>query len=224
MKVSEYIEFLRNGEINTLPISDVGDMSINPITPPTAKQLANQAKCISYINLANLAVHKKFNLLKKEYEIDNPLDGEEYKLPSDFMTPISAHYAVDKTPISIKDTSTNMVSDVDTAVSILIDEPYKARIKGTDSLARPLIILVYAASPKTIINAATDLKISAAYTDAIINFAAYKAHTVVSGSIQDVNNTYYMRYKASCKEIVEMGLHGNNQIETNNKLIDNGFV
>ena len=224
MKVSEYIDFLRNGEVSKLAIANVGDMAINPVEAPTTVQLANQAKFISYINLANLALHKKFSLLKKEYELDNPLDGEEYNLPDDFMIPLSAHYAADKVPVTIKDTSINMVSSIDTAVSILIDEPYKAKIKGVDSLNRSLIVLVYAASPRKASNAATNLKIPEAYTEALLNYAAYKAHSAISGNIKDENNTYYLRYNASCKEIIASGFHGNNEIETNNKLTDNGFV
>ena len=224
MRVSEYIEDLITGEVGKLAIADVGDMSLNPVTPPTEIQLANQKKFISYINQANLAVHKKFGLLQKDFEMDNPIEGEEYKLPDDYMAPISAYYAVDKEPVTVKDNSVNMVSQVDTAVSILIPEPLLARIKGTDSLARPLIILRYSASPKKATNAATNLKISAAYTDAILNYAAYKAHSAVSGKMNDENNTYYLRYEASCKEILAQGLHGNNEIETNTKLEDRGFV
>lgn len=224
MRVSEYITDLVTGEVGKLAIADVGDMSLNPETEPTSLQLKNQAKFLSYINQANLAVHKKFGLIQRDFEIDNPIDGEEYKLPTDFMAPISAYYAVDKEPVTVKDNSVNMVSQVDTAVSILIPEPLLARIKGTDTQYRPLIILRYSAAPKKAANAATDLKISPAYTDAILNYAAYKAHTAVSGGLKDENNTYYLRYEASCRELVMQGLHSNNEIETNTKLEDRGFI
>ncbi len=224
MRVSEYINYLVTGDISKLAVSNVGDLSINPITPPTDIQKANQQKIISYLNLANIAIHKKFHLLKKEFELWYPRDGEEFDLPKDFMTPISAYYAEDKVPVSIKDHSTNIIDKVDTNVSLLFTDPYKIKVKGVDSLNRDLIILNYAASPARITNTSVDLRLPVAYTEAFLNYAAYKAHAAVSANMQDENNTYYLRYQNSCKELMETGLHGNNEIDTNTKLKDRGFV
>ena len=85
MKVSEYIDYLATGECSKLAISSVGDMSANPSPAPTAVQTVNQNKFINYVNLANLALHKRFHLVTKTYEMDQPSDGEEYALPSDFL-------------------------------------------------------------------------------------------------------------------------------------------
>ena len=224
MKVSEYINYLVTGECSKLAIADVGDMSINPDVAPSALQVVNQGKFVNYINLANLAIHKRFNLRQKTVELDNPSDGEEFNLPSDFLSPIHAYYSADFEPVTIKDSHFNVVSDVDTAVSILIPEPFKAVIKGTDSAARTQIILKYAAAPTKAANAAKNLEISEVYTEALLNYAAYKAHGAISGDMKDENNTYYLRYEASCKQIVTSGMWGQNEIEYNSKLVDNGFV
>ena len=226
MKVSEYIDYLVTGECSKLAISDVGDTSANPSPTPTAVQTTNQNKLINYINLANLALHKRFHLLKKTVELDNPLDGEEYGLPADFLTPLYAYYTSDFDPVTIKDDSVKLVNKVDTAVSILINEPFKAAVKGTDSETpkRSQIMLKYAAAPKKAKSTITDLKISEVYTEALLNYAAYKAHSAVSGNMQDENNTYFMRYESSCKQLINSGMWGNNEIETNTKLEDNGFV
>ena len=224
MKMSEYIDFLVTGECSKLAAANVGDMSINPDVDPTAIQLTNQGKFINYVNLANLALHKRFHLLQKTYELDNPLDGEEFTLPSDFLTPIQAFYASDFEAVTIKDSYVNLVDSVDTAVSILIPEPFKAVIKGTDADARTQILLKYAASPKRATKSSTDLKVSDVYTEAMLNYAAYKAHSAISGDIKDENNTYYLRYEASTKQLVNSGMWGNNEIETNTKLADNGFI
>ena len=53
MKVSEYINYLVNGDASKLAIKDVGDMSLNPTVAPNALQLVNQGKFVNYINLAN---------------------------------------------------------------------------------------------------------------------------------------------------------------------------
>jgi hypothetical protein len=224
MKVSEYIDYLVGGECSKLAASNVGDMALNPSVAPTAVQLVNQGKFINYVNLANLAVHKRFHLLEKSFELDNPLNGEEFDLPSDFLIPIQAYYAADLDPVTVKDSFLKLVSGVDTAVSILIPEPFKAVIKGTDSESRLQIILKYAAAPKKATKAATNLHINEVYTEALLNYAAYKAHSAISGDIKDENNTYYLRYEASCKQLVTSGMHGNNEIEYNSKLEDNGFV
>jgi hypothetical protein len=225
MKVSEYINYLVTGECSKLAISDVGDMSLNPSgSGPSATQVLNQNKFINYVNLSNLAVHKRFHLLQKEVELDNPLEGEEFKLPDDFLTPIQAYYLTDFEPVTIKDSYVNIVGAVDSAVSILIPEPFLAVIKGTDSKKRTPIILKYAAAPTTATKAAANLKISEVYTEPLLNYAAYKAHSSISGDIKDENNTYYLRYEASCKQVVTSGMWGNNEIEYNSKLIDNGFV
>ena len=226
MKVSEYIDYLITGECSKLAIANVGDMSANPSPTPTAVQVTNQNKFINYVNLANLALHKRFHLVKKTYELDNPLNEEEFTLPSDFLTPLYAYYTSDFDPVTIKDDSVKLVNKVDTAVSILINEPFKATIKGTDDETpkRSQILLKYAAAPKRAKSTITDLKISEVYTEALLNYAAYKAHSAVSGDMKDENNTYFLRYESSCKQLINSGMWGNNEIETNTKLEDNGFV
>ncbi len=224
MKVSEYIDYLISGECSKLAIADVGDMALNPIVAPSALQLVNQGKFINYVNLANLAVHKRFQLIQKTLELDLPIDGEEYALPTNFLIPIQAYYTADFVTVTIKDSHVNIVDLVDTAVSILIPEPFKAVIKGTDSSARTQILLKYAAAPTKATTAAANLGISEVYTEPMLNYAAYKAHSSISGDIKDENNTYYLRYEASCKQIINSGMWGNNELETNTKLEDNGFV
>ena len=224
MKVSEYIDYLITGEASKLTISDVGDMSLNPIVAPTATQIVNQFKFINYINLANLAIHKRFYVLQKSIELDFPVDGEEYTLPSNFLIPIRAYYTSDLTELPIRDEYVNLVDNIDTAVSLLIPEPFKAVIKGTDSNSRKQITLNYVAAPIKATTVATDLKITETYTEAILMYAAYKAHTAIDGHMEGENNTYYLRYESACKQLVTSGMWGNDSVGTNSKLIDNGFV
>ena len=226
MKVSEYIDYLITGECSKLAIANVGDMSANPSPAPSAVQLVNQGKFINYVNLSNLALHKRFHLRIKTLEMDNPLDGEEFDLPSDFLAPIYAHYTSDFTEVSIRDNSVKLVQKIDQHVSILIPEPFKAVIKGTDAETpkRTQILLKYAAAPKKSKTTYADLKINEVYTEALLNYSAYKAHVTTSGDMKDENNTYYLRYEASCKQLINSGMWGNNEIEVNTKLTDNGFV
>ncbi|SVB11126.1 uncharacterized protein METZ01_LOCUS163980, partial [marine metagenome] len=195
MKVSEYIDYLTTGECSKLAIASVGDTSANPDPVPSAVQTINQNKFINYINLANLALHKRFHLLVKTFEMDNPLDGEEFTLPSNFLVPIHAYYTSDYVQVPIKDDSVKLVSDVDQHVSILLPEPFKAVIKGTDAEdpQRTQILIKYAAAPTKARTTYADLKINEVYTEALLNYSAYKAHSSISGDIKDENNTYYLR-------------------------------
>ena len=225
MKASEYINYLVNGETYKLAIQDVGDLSVNPSSTPTATQETNRKKFINYLNLANLAIHKRFHLLQKQYEIDNPANDEEYALPSDFLAPIYAYYNdTEAEEIPIKDTYRKIVDNVDTAVSLLIPEPFKITVKGTDTSKRPQIILIYAASPPVISQVNHSLNVNNVYTEAMLNYAAYKAYSAISGDIKAENNSYYLRYESNCRQIIASGLGGDNETETNTKLEDNGFV
>ena len=224
MKASEYINYLVNGETYKLDIQDVGDLAVNGATP-SALQETNRKKFINYLNLANLAIHKRFHLLQKQFEIDNPTNDEEYALPSDFLAPIYAYYNdTEAEEIPIKDTYRKIVDNVDTAVSLLIPEPFKITVKGTDTSKRPQIILIYAASPPVISQVNHSLNVNNVYTEAMLNYAAYKAYSAISGDIKAENNSYYLRYESNCRQIIASGLGGDNETETNTKLEDNGFV
>ena len=225
MKASEYINYLVNGEAYKLAVQDVGDLAVNPSSTPTAPQETNRKKFINYLNLANLAIHKRFHLLQKQFEIDNPTNDEEYALPSDFLAPIYAYYNdTEAEEIPIKDTYRKIVDNVDTAVSLLIPEPFKITVKGTDTSKRPQIILIYAASPPVISQVNHSLNVNNVYTEAMLNYAAYKAYSAISGDIKAENNSYYLRYESNCRQIIASGLGGDNETETNTKLEDNGFV
>jgi len=225
MKASDYIDFLVAGECSKLAIADVGDMTANPSPTPSAVQTVNQNKFISYLNLANLALHKRFYLRQKTFEIDYPQADEEYTLPSDFLIPIHAYYE-DMCPVSIRDDSFKVINSIDTSVSLLLPEPFKIVVKGTDQSnpVRTLITLKYAAAPAKITKTYHDLNISEVYTEGLLFYAAYRAYSAISGLMKDENNTYYLRYEAACKQIVNSGMWGNNEVSENTKLIDNGFV
>ena len=225
MKASDYINYLVNGETYKLAIQDVGDMAVNGTTP-SALQTSNRTKFINYLNLANLAIHKRFHLLQRQYEIDHPINNEDYVLPDDFLAPVYAYYNDnEKVEIPIKDTYRKIVDNVDTAVSLLIPEPFKVTVKGTDTAkGTTQIILVYAASPTVITKVTQSLNVSNVYTEAVLNYAAYKAYSAISGDIKAENNSYYLRYESNCRQVIASGLGGDNETETNSKLEDNGFI
>jgi len=223
MYVSDYIDFLVNGEVQKLAVSDVGDMDPNAAVAPSAAQVVNQDKLRTYVNLANVELHKKFNILQKTEILDHIRDGEDYRLPDNFLHAISCTFE-DGEEIPINNSKINLVDGKDMLLSIIFTDPSYARIKGNDVKERKNVILTYAASPKLAKTVRTTLPIPQIYTEALLNYAAYKAHAAVSGDIKAENNTYYMRFRESCKQIETLGLTNPDNLDANTKLEDNGFV
>ena len=67
MLVSDYLSHITKGDVKNLYISDIGTG-----TPNTTQQ-ENIDILISYINLANLELHKRFALIQKEYILEQLL-------------------------------------------------------------------------------------------------------------------------------------------------------
>ena len=222
VKVYEYIEFLVNGELSQLSVADVGDVSPGGASP-TSTQTTNRDKLRSYINLANIELHKKFNIVQKEMELDFALNGEEFKLDDDFLHAISCAFT-DGTEIPINNDKTKFVNGVDTNVSVMFRDPSKVVIKGTDDDGRKDMVVVYAAAPKLAKSITINLQLPQLYTEALLNYVAYKAHASINGGMKAENNTYYLRYNESCKQINMLGLVNPDNLDSNTKLEDRGFI
>lgn len=222
MKVYEYIEFLVNGEISNLAIANVGDMTPGAAAPTTI-QASNRDKIRSYVNLANIELHKKFNILQKDMDLDFALAGEEFKLDEDFLHAISCMFT-DGVEIPINNDKTKFVDGVDNIVSVMFKDPTKLVIKGTDVDGKKDMILTYAAAPKLAKTISINLQLPQVYTEALLNYAAYKAHVAISGDIKAENNTYYLRFNESVKQINLLGLRNPDNLDSNTKLTDRGFI
>ena len=163
MKVYEYIEFLVNGEISNLAVANVGDMTPGASPAPSTLQVANQNKIRTHINLANIELHKKFNILQKDMELDFALAGEEFKLADDFLHATSCIFT-DGDEVTINNEKTNIVDGVDSNVSVLFKDPTKLVIKGTDTDGRKDMVLTYTASPKLAATITVNLGLPQLYT------------------------------------------------------------
>ena len=62
------------------------------------------------------------------------------------------------------------------------------------------------------------------YNEAIYNYMAYKAHVSVKGDMKEENNTYYLRYQESLRNIRLLGMVNSDNLDSNVKLTDRGFV
>ena len=217
MYVSDYLAYLTAGEIKQLAISDTGDAT------PTDKQKANKAALINFINLANVEIHKRFSLISKEMVFTDVKPNSLHSIPTDFLYAVSASYS-DGTEIPINNEKTNIVDNVDYNVSILFPAPFKMLVKGTDENKRDDISLVYVAVPAKATKTTDFLDLPEIYTEALLDYVAYKAHASVSGDMKAENNTYYLRFIEAVKNIRINGLGNSDNLDSNTKLTDRGFV
>ena len=217
MYVSEYLSHITKGEVKQLYVSDIGG------TTPNTIQLANIAILISYLNEANLEVHKHFGLIQKELVLSNVTNNSIHSVPVDFLYAISAEFN-DGTEVSINNERTNFTDKVDYNVSLLFPSPFKILVKGTDVLKRDDISVVYVSIPPAITLTTQFIDLPQVYNEALYNYVAYKAHASIKGDMKEENNTYFLRYRESLKNIRLLGMTNSDNLDSNVKLTDRGFV
>ena len=217
MYVSEYLSHITKGEVKQLYVSDIGG------TTPNTLQLANIAILISYLNEANLEVHKHFGLIQKELVLSDVTNNSIHSVPVDFLYAISAEFN-DGTEVAINNERTNFTDKVDYNVSLLFPSPFKILVKGTDVLKRDDISVVYVSIPPAITLTTQFIDLPQVYNEALYNYVAYKAHASLKGDMKEENNTYYLRYRESLKNIRLLGMTNSDNLDSNVKLTDRGFV
>ena len=217
MYVSEYLSHITKGEVKQLYVSDIGG------TTPNTIQLANIAILISYLNEANLEVHKHFGLIQKELVLSDVTNNSIHSVPVDFLYAISAEFN-DGTEVAINNERTNFTDKVDYNVSLLFPSPFKILVKGTDVLKRDDISVVYVSIPPAITLTTQFIDLPQVYNEALYNYVAYKAHASLKGDMKEENNTYYLRYRESLKNIRLLGMTNSDNLDSNVKLTDRGFV
>ena len=217
MYVSEYLSHITKGEVKQLYVSDIGG------TTPNTLQLSNIAILISYLNEANLEVHKHFGLIQKELVLSDVTNNSIHSVPVDFLYAISAEFN-DGTEVAINNERTNFTDKVDYNVSLLFPSPFKILVKGTDVLKRDDISVVYVSIPPAITLTTQFIDLPQVYNEALYNYVAYKAHASLKGDMKEENNTYFLRYRESLKNIRLLGMTNSDNLDSNVKLTDRGFV
>ena len=217
MYVSDYLSHITKGEVKQLYVSDIGT------TSPSTLQKANIAILISYLNEANLELHKHFGLIQKELVLTDVTNNSLHSVPVDFLYAISAEFN-DGTEVAINNERTNFVDKVDYNVSLLFPAPFKILVKGTDNLKRDDISVVYVSTPPVLTLTTQFVDLPQVYNEALYNYVAYKAHASIKGDMKEENNTYYLRYQASLKNIRLLGMTNSDNLDSNVKLTDRGFV
>ena len=187
MLVSDYLSHITKGDVKNLYISDIGTG-----TPNTTQQ-ENIDILISYINLANLELHKRFALIQKEYILTDVTHNSLHSVPIDFLYAVSATLR-DGDEVAINDGRKRIVDDIDYNLSILFPSPFKILVKGKDTQnpARDDISIVYVATPPTVTLTTEFIDLPQVYNEALFYYVAYKAHASIKGDMKEENNTYFL--------------------------------
>ena len=217
MFVSEYINLLVSSELKPLSIANIGGEL------RTSVQDDNVSTIIGLLNLANIAVHAKFSLIQREILLEDIENNKYYDLPDNFIHPISCALR-DGTDVPINNERKIFIGGVDKQLSLMFPEPFRCVVKGDMIRSQSVMSLIYVASPVAITKVTDKIKLTSAYTQAIIDYTAYKAFLSVDGDISKTNNTYLMRYVADCKAIKETGLTTEDNLGSNVKFNERGFV
>ncbi len=217
MLVYEYVNLLVASELKPLSVSNIGGDNRDEV------QEKNLTEIIGLINLANFAIHEKFALLQKEFLLEDIENNKPYALPDDFVYPVNAALQ-NGTQVPINNERKVLVDNVDKKLSLMFPEPFICLVKGEDFVGQTLVSLVYVASPKKVTKHTDKVNLTSAFTQAVLDYVAYKAFLGIDGHIDKTNNTYYMRYLSDCKSIVSNGLLVSDNLDSNVKLDERGFV
>ena len=217
MLVYEYINLLVASELKPLGLANIGGDFRDEI------QEKNLQDIIGLLNLANSALHEKFALLQKEFLLEDIENNKTFALPDDFVYPINAALE-DGTQVPLNNERKVLVDKTDKALSLMFPEPFVQLVKGEDLNSQVRVSLIYIASPKKVTGPTDKISITSAFTQAILDYVAYKAFLGVDGHVDKTNNTYYMRYIADCKAIETSGLAAIDNLNSNVKLEERGFV
>ena len=218
MQISEATLILQNSALKQLAVKDDTvavlsfiNMSILEIYKRfplwVAEAVVTQAEGVSLYNLIesdpNVSIHLSDNKLMVIESI-NDEDGVPY-VPNNNKDPVK----------HIKETSENPRS--------IITTPKYNQIKVKNIIPGYQMDVLYRAAPLFLTEQEDEIPLPPQFNEALLLYAAYKAHLGVKAGINDENNTHFIRFEASCNNINTEGLFPQQGLESN-KFEQRGFV
>lgn len=198
MLVSDIIVDARAGELSQISVSD--------------------EEILSYINLANIELHKRFNLRILVEALTIRESVNVYTLRSKNINKILSVYNKDGKEVRLRNVDspfTDSCYDIEQISynTFLVPNPPKEDI----------FTFMYRAAPEKVKSVEDEVDIPYAMLEAMLNYIGYRAHTSINGDIRAENNTHYMRFEKSCKQLEDMG-YGFNIVPYATNVAEKGFV
>ena len=192
------------------------------------KQLAIKTDDITVLGFANLGIlelHKRFKLIQQEATItmvdgvsDYLIDGSDANVTID----LSEYDILTVDEVYNHDDDQLMLNGFGTD-SVKHRSYNKIGIPDSLLVAGETVKVVYRAAPKTIVDVAATLPLPRQFTEALLHYIGYRAHSSLYGDTKTENNTHYMRFDKSCRLITAQNLYNSDSMETD-KFERRGFV
>lgn len=203
MKLSMILAQARSGELSSLSTLDKTD-----------------AKVITYINLALVALYSRFTLVTEEaivklrpdlvktvYSLDgtdSDVTVRNAPVPAGDVLSIVAAFNEDGTQVALNDDgdpfSIYTVSYNQVQVPLLADKAYVSIIY------KKAPTLVSFVDDGTGSAADVDVGIPLVLLDPMLHYIGYRAHGAVDGNVNAENSTHYTRYLAACADVLAQGM------------------
>ena len=205
MTVQEVISLSKNGELNNLSVKNKSEA------------------ILGYLNLGVLELYKRFPLKVEEYVIEL-VDGVTiYDMPEDFMWIVSAYQEVDEL---------DQVNWVDPIPINKEDDPLSLNTVGWRQVQIPtvttggFISVIYVAKPTWFTEAdmAEDVEIPPQMLDMLLDYMAYRGHSMTNGGVQEKDSVHYQRFEAGYRKILGMGMFNMDDMNMDSRVEDKGFV
>ena len=221
MTVREVVDLAQNSELKNIAVG------------------RENATVIGYINLGLIELYKRFPIETDEVVIrlGDPSDpcyisDTTYKMPNNYMGIIAAY---DEQP----DDSVSMIGN-----QIPINEeenPESIMTMGFNKIQVPAapygayISIIYSAGPSLIISSSlldssgnfindADIPLPYFMMEPLLHYIGYRGYLSLNADVNTDNNTHYMRFDASCRRILELGLLTGDDVDASIRFIDKGFV
>ena len=178
MLVSDIINIAKYGELQQLAVKD------------------DNTAIITYINMGVLELYKRFNIgTKVEIVRTNPLISVYNLVNADIMKVINVYDAdgkelVQPSVVDIEDYDLKQIGQS----TYLFKEP-----KNED------IAFVYTSAPEWLTSTTDNVEIPMSMLEALLHYIGYRGHGSIDGLINTENNTHYMRFDKSCRQLTDTG-------------------
>lgn len=206
MLVAEAIELLKEAELKQLSVKNDKDA------------------ILGYINMGVLELHKRFSLWQEEAFITMLEGVTRYKLAdsdSNVSIDLSDHDVIKIDEVYAPDGSQISLNDEDDPNGVWTPQPHVIEIMAP--IVDGDVSVIYRATPKFMTNERQEIVLPPQFLEALFNYVGYRGHGSVKGDIKSENNTHYMRFEESCKQVRKEGLIAAESLHCH-KFEDRGFV
>lgn len=191
MLASEAITLLRSSELKQLKVGE-DDVAV-----------------LGFLNLAILELHKRFILIQEDAVITQATGVTKYALKEADVNvdiDLSDHELLIVEKIYDEEDLPYILNGGKDEDHLKIS-PYDTIKVAADSVVDGYIMNVeYRGTPKFMAVDTEVIAIPPQFYEAMFIYVAYKAHLSIKAGLKDENNTYFIRFEASCNRIILEGL------------------